>query len=802
MFLAVVLALSYLVIYRDLFLGEKTFSHDSLVWFGSFYYYIENIKNGSFPYWDPYSLTGTLFYPNISGYGLLDPTVLLCALVSKIADISVLTLFIYVRLCRIVLFVVGAFYLFRHLSRNSVVSVLSAGVLLFTVTIQNDHQPMMDICFSLPFALFLLLRLLDTIEIRTRYFYLFGFTLVTGVTMNMYIPSFYLFNIVCFSIALFITGRYDLRRVLLAFAEPKMLWCAAACLLLVTMMASPPLVVSLLDTTKEGELFAIAKLVDSDDGNFKEMMATDFGGDLFFDKLRQHMASFITYGSVLNLLYPDTAGIHFRPPGDIAPGGQLYMGVVPIVLIIVGLVYARAHMKFLVLAMVGLVFVTAFSPSGTSAAYTVVQRGINTIFPLLKMIDMRVNFASVLSLYLCLFFCLSVSALIRDDAIPQFVRNRFRPVVLLIFVPMLFKVVVNLLLYEKVFLSGYDTAVMLIPCLMIAGMAVVRYTSIPVKYLLVMFLLVSVVDLWYAGVKAADKIASSKQVNAFLDAKEGYRQYSIEESKRSYKGFEYFRLPYVPAAISPVQAFIETMVHAKSAIISNSLISIFTTKRYYDMFSLLPLEQQLAVEGVVYPVVRFFPVDQVVFGNDPREILSSIRNADLQTLGHRLYLELDASPRQQVRKKIDIKEMKKVSWFGTHELDDVYRNTIPYMKDIRMNMDRFLTTKDHHVQVDHFSINEVVISAENTIGGYLLYNDGWSKYWKAYDHDQELPIAVANYNSKAVFLPPGKHLVRFVFSPTLYKTALVLYYAALVLSCVFIAVSWRSEHGKERSREQ
>jgi len=793
MLLAMVLAGAYVLIYRDLFAGERMFSHDSLVWFGTFHYYIENIKNGVFPYWDPYSLTGTPFYQNISGYGLLDPTVLLCALVSKITNLSTLTLFIYFRLCRIFLFVIGAFFLFRHLSRNCVVSVLSAGILLFTVTIQNNHQPMMDLCFSLPYALFLILRLLDTIETPKRYLPLFGLTLVVGVTMNIYIPSLFLLNVVFFVILVFALGLYDVKKVVKVFLKREMLWCTGACLLLATMMASPPLVVSLLDTTKDGELFAISKMVDSNDGKFKAMMASDFGGDLFFDKIRKDMAGFISYGSVLNLLTPDVSGLRYRPPGDTAYVPQLYMGIVPVMLIMIGMVYVRTRLQYVVLAMAGLVFFAAFSFGG--GHYNVVQKIMNAVFPPLRMLDMRLNFSSALSFYLCTLFCLTAAELVRHDFIPDLVKTRFRSLLLLMLAPMVAKILINVALHGHIFLSGYDTTIMLAPFLMTAGIVGVRHKIISGKHLVVALLILSILDLSYAGIKAADTIAFTKSFEQFLNEKEEYRRFSREDLLRSYQGFEYFRIPFVPIEISPLPAFVETMVQTKGAIISNSDISIFTTKRYYDIFSLMPLEQQLAMTGVMYPVVRFFPLDQAVFGKDAREVFDFLRSADARILGPRLYLEREHF-RQRTVKNIDFTELKDVTWFGHGYIDVLFWKNAEYIKTLRINLDGLLNTELYRVHVDRFSTNDIAISVENGVGGYLLYNDGWSKYWKAYDHGRELPIVVANYNSKAVFLQPGKHQVRFVFSPSLYKTALVLYYAGLVLSSAIIAVLWRREKQK------
>lgn len=83
-------------------------------------------------------------------------------------------------------------------------------------------------------------------------------------------------------------------------------------------------------------------------------------------------------------------------------------------------------------------------------------------------------------------------------------------------------------------------------------------------------------------------------------------------------------------------------------------------------------------------------------------------------------------------------------------------------------------------------MNEITIELSNNTSGYLLYNDGWSKYWKAYVDNVNKPIEIANYNSKAVYLERGLHEVKFVFEPMHYKYALICYLLALLSSFLLI----------------
>jgi hypothetical protein len=230
----------------------------------------------------------------------------------------------------------------------------------------------------------------------------------------------------------------------------------------------------------------------------------------------------------------------------------------------------------------------------------------------------------------------------------------------------------------------------------------------------------------------------------------------------------------------------------KSALISSPDIAIFTTKRYYDLFSHLPVENRLVLDGVVYPIVRFFPEASALTIKSRCDMLDALRGDNPFELGQKLYLEGDGlCPRQAAN---DLRNMKNLDGIESGQVRQVYRSYFHgVIGAIRSNPENFLTTADSRLRLKQVSVNETRVAVQNAIGGYLLYTDGWSKYWKAYDGDRQLPLIIANYNSKAVFLPAGRHRVRFVYCPVYYKVALILYYAGLILSGIFITVAWRRE---------
>ncbi|TAN40304.1 MAG: hypothetical protein EPN25_08065 [Nitrospirae bacterium] len=800
-----VLALAIVIIYGatffDLITSKQAFMNDATVWYGSFHYYLEHMKQGIFPYWDPYALMGTYFYPNISGYGLLDPACLVFTALSKLFHVLPYTLFTFFRLYRIFVFTTGAYFLYRYVSNNRLASIAASGILLFTVTLQNTGQPMMDYCFTIPFALYFMLLLLDNITNRRRYLYLSGLTLITGITMNVFIPSLYLFTMFFFLTALFVFRRYDLMHIITSLRSRKMILHLLLCAVLVIMMSAPPFSVYLFDTAKDGELFAVAKLVDSNNFRFKQMMATEFGGDLFFDKLRKDSGTFLSYGSALNLLYPDLEGLRYRTGSDNPPVVPLYIGIIPLILFLFGIFYGRSSLTAPFLLLMVFVVLGSFSFTDVYSTFNPVQKALNLMFPPLRMLDTRINFASLISFFMCLFFCLGLSALMRHQSTPTMVpRNRLRTVLFLCLIPIAAKTIMTgYYAGTPLFLSRYDAAVLAIPIAVIAALLLVRYRLIRPGVAVGIILLISFVDLAAPCITKISQLRPTATMYRFLSLSGEEREQLLHDSERVFDGFELYRAPFVPIGLIPVAAFNELLAKTRGAFISNVLGHTFTTKRYYDMFSLLLPEQQMLINGVLHPVVRFFPLDQTIKATDRRELLENIRTSGFRSFETYMFIEENGKAAYDPPADFRLSDLEDVLWFNDDRITTVYNDYLPYLAVLRRNIARVLSNEDVTLRVSGFSINEIALSVENRVGGYLQYTDGWSKYWRAYDGETELPVLISNYNSKAVLLSPGKHDVRFVFDPRHYKIALLLFYAGLFITVVLAIYTVRQTKRTDHS---
>ncbi len=96
------------------------------------------------------------------------------------------------------------------------------------------------------------------------------------------------------------------------------------------------------------------------------------------------------------------------------------------------------------------------------------------------------------------------------------------------------------------------------------------------------------------------------------------------------------------------------------------------------------------------------------------------------------------------------------------------------------------------VEMERPSPTEVIIKAKNSQAGYLILTDTNYPGWKAYIDGQEVPILKANYLFRAVQLPPGEHIVRFVYQPGSFILGLMLCAFALAAFVTSLIVSaWR-----------
>ena len=69
------------------------------------------------------------------------------------------------------------------------------------------------------------------------------------------------------------------------------------------------------------------------------------------------------------------------------------------------------------------------------------------------------------------------------------------------------------------------------------------------------------------------------------------------------------------------------------------------------------------------------------------------------------------------------------------------------------------------VQVEDISANHVQIAVPEGPGGFLVLTDLYHRGWRARVDGHSTPVYLANFLFRAVYLPPGAHIVDFNFDP-------------------------------------
>ncbi|MBI5641244.1 MAG: hypothetical protein HZA17_12550 [Nitrospirae bacterium] len=783
--LPALIGLSFFAVYFRLFSCEKVFTSDSIIWYGSFHYFVDSVVSGHFPFWDPYLTTGTYFYPNVPHHGLLDPVVLPGILAAKTFDLSPLTLYIYLHITRLVLNVAGAYFLFRHMTKNRPAAVLSAGVLLFALPHSYFKQyGVLDHFYLTPYALWLLLLLFENPSGRRRYLYISGLVFITGITINIYIPVQYLFNLLFFTAGILLFRIARVREVIGEFRDRRLLIFSGLALAVTVMMTAPPFALMYKDASQDGELFPMQRIIQKNDAIFKQIMASEVNTSNLSNKFTGNLAVFNSWGNVVNLLYPDLLhSFRYWAIEDMMSEIDQYIGIIPLLFCIIGFIYFKSRYKYLILLMLALNFINGFSSYGfMNKPFNGVQEILNTIFPPLQMSQGRETFGYFVILYLCAFMSMGITVFFEQA---DLLKARYRSMVVICAVFILAKAWISWHYLERLFfISSYDLFVML----QILFFAVMAYISARRKVLSrIVFgamAFVIIADLCIYNYIFRDDVLQ--------DSSPFYHAFAASATPEG--EFQYFREPVVTLPLGGRYiSFEESISRVKGALSLGYNHSLFTTKRYYDLLTHVPLQNQLFLSGVVYPVIRFFPMDRVVTVPDKKQLMEFFVSGDLSG-EDRIFIEAPGIRKKQTLDLGNLQQYPNVEWLKLENLFPMISAAMEryegVIKGVRENPDRYFNNPLYAIEVKDFSVNEINISVKNREEGYLYYNDGWSRYWEAYDNDRKVPVSIANYNFKAVFLERGEHLVRFVFNPVHNKIGLFLYYAGLLLSAALIVVSY------------
>ena len=786
------------VIYLNLLLAGEMFTHDAIVWYGSYHYFVESLSRGVIPLWDPYTISGTPFYQNIPHVGDLDPIVLLCAIAVKLG-MTPLTTFIYMHLSRLLVFAFGAYYLFKFITGCRASSAVAACVLFFSMMPGNLREQTVFLAFLSPFAVYFLLRFFNDAEPYKKYLYLFLFALTTGITFNVFIPAYFLLNIIVFFFAAALLKLIDVKKTV-ASLRFRLIPLSIIFIMLVAAIAAPSLATYSDSRSAGSELFPSVRILQKNASVYKELMASDIGSDALSQRFTNNRGVYSSWGNLLSLAYPDLWKAYFQKFNalkayDFISETFQYIGIIPFIIALIGLLYSKSRWRILALVMLVVISINMISWEGVhNKAPNILQEAFNTIFPFLRMIEVRETFSGFFLLWLCLLLSLGLRIFFDSVNFKAFVDMRLRALLLLPAVLIAGKVILTYMyLRPSLYLSMVDVMAFIVIGIFAVLIYLYQQKMLAHARLCAILLVITLVDIGYYNLSMKPYVLAPNTLAPALEA-----------NLNTDGDFAYLRTPFVLAPL----AFSEPMFKVKGAMSRGNKHHLFTTKRYYDYFTHLPLEKQLVLSGVDTPIIRFFSETDARIFKGKSDVLTYMSDANEEELRNSLLIEeavdngaqggntgngLVFTGLGQFPDRPDLNTQNIITVYNNHMVRNASR-----AKDVADNPKKHLTTDESAIVVKDFSPNSLTVDVNNAVDGYLYYNDGYSKYWNAYDNGKETLINIANYNFKAVFLPKGEHRVVFIYNPWRYKVGLLAYAAGLFISVILAAFFFFKSRGKTK----
>ena len=334
-----------------LIFGETTLLHDNVLWrFPTFHFFTENIMNGHYPLWNPFSHGGEPFYPLLMVSGkLFDPLTLAVIYLIQFFSDDIFLLFNWNHFILSLIMLFGVYILLRPVAKHLFIRLTLIVILPYSsFMLCSFRQPGFIFMFVwATYTLYFLLRIVYYKDYRWHN-WLF-FSAFAGLNCQAYlfvgIGMFLLFFII--GILVF---RRDLLKALLQ--ENKIAFkFAAACIITLTMMM-PNIV---LMSEKDNYVYP-ARMVDKTifDGTpqYAPMQTEGTPEDIVKGinmsyRFISHTGTFSTIWDFIQTISPEGNYFISNEPGKWGKPSEAYMylGLLPWAVALLGMVTGRHGLK-------------------------------------------------------------------------------------------------------------------------------------------------------------------------------------------------------------------------------------------------------------------------------------------------------------------------------------------------------------------------------------------------------------------------------------------------------------------------
>ena len=501
----------------------------------------------------------------------------------------------------------------------------------------------------------------------------------------------------------------------------------------------------------------------------------------------------------------------------------IYIGVLPLLLVIFNLCYSRSKLNFFLLIIIFFSLFMAFGRYNPLFHWFKYIPGINMLHYPVKFLFLAGFSLALMSGMGCssLFAKLENREEIKGFTICLFTMNIVFITALFIGFLMeerlfaLFKDIYPQTLFHKIigvesgFLAifkGYSWFVILLATVSILLVFTIR-GKIAVRTSKVILMTIVLIDLIFLGKPKDNTIESSlyttpnETVKLLKSDSSRFRVFSL--SYITFGGF--MNIPKTPftEVFKTLQSFMMPNLSVFFRIDTINEYAAILIKRYYLLFS---------------PVREFFRLDKMESWqmNYCKEILSllnvkylissfSLRDKDFKLVRGgkvKMYENLQALPRAYlVPKAIMLKDdeqvlraMQEVNFNPRESILITKREYEKGHSDFPKEEDLPVNTFRGKVKILKYSNNCVEIETEGNDSCYLVLADNYYPGWKVYVNGKKKNILRVNYNLRGVILSRGNNKVLFSFDPLSFKIGASITLLTLLSITAFFLIRWKVRH--------
>jgi len=725
--------LGVIILQWDLWITRKLmFTGDSITWFGVFSYFSDCLQQGVLPLWNPYMNCGEIFFLNIDVLHLWDPSTLFLVFVGKFLRIDTLTTYHFDLLFRYLIFISGSYLFFRRVAKYKISAFVAFITLTFSALCSSYlKQHGFVICYyQLPWILLFTFKFFEEKDRGSLLWlaFLWGITIYTGYHA-MYMVS---------SVTILLVGIYLSKGFVFAkedgFVTKRKFFIGAILIFLLLSANLLPVFWTYTSST-----VPTVKMFEAPLG------APSYPAD-FFSLLAPY-----SFWMHLLMLYFSSA----IPMSE----SFLYIGLIPIFFAIVGLFYSRHRYKIGFAFSLGLTTLLMLGPK------FFVMKLFSDFFPFFSIIRNTHIFGAFFIFCLVYFTCIGVDVVLELAKNIGLSRYRFRFILIAFIISAgAFLITYYVLRNYLLVLHEYPDVCENISSLIKQDLATMLKGMFLRSYYNAFLFIISIVIIFYIIEKAKINLKVKYFVIISL----------ILIDLINFNLVMYYGLTTAQR--------IDMSLWSKDSVLYNNYRELFIWPRYPFLGFGPAIQRKFSAVSSRIPWVttHFYEMKDYFKFVDNNQIPEAVKNVFMGISTPKLKL-INAAVVLPAGQQVE--EYKKLN-------ENAVNCAIFIEKELPAKFQRLRITTEKinqanigkgAIKVLRFDPNSLSLEVDPEQDSFLYYSDGFDKSWRAFIDGKDTKIYRTNMAFKSVILEKGKHLVRFVYDPILYKITLFCYFTGILV---------------------